>query len=104
MMYNRPNVFLSIILGLIFPALFIWAVNILFGLGVAFTFKTYLASLTLLLCLRFFTSKNTYTIDPWFDEFYDEEDAEEEEHKDDFDDNDKRSQDSTSGSHLRRVK
>ena len=103
-MYNRPNVFLSVILGLIFPALFIWAVNILFGLGVAFTFKTYLASLALLLCLRFFTSKNTYTINPWFDEFYDEEDADDDENEEDADSEDKRPDDSTSGSHLRRVK
>lgn len=108
-MYGRQNLFLSLILSIIFPFVFLWAVNTLFGLGIPFTFKTYLACLALLFCLRFFTSKTYYTVDSLFDEFYDGDmdDAEDEEYEeeDEDDNNDDRPDDSTaSGSHLRRVK
>ena len=103
-MYPRPNVLLGIILGLILAALFIWSVNVLFVLGIPFTLKTYLASLTLLLCLKYFTSKPIYTINPWFDEFYDEEDADDDEDAGNPKRRNKGSDDSRSGSHLRRVK
>lgn len=101
-MHGRQNLLLSLILSLIFPFVFLWAVNTLFGLGIPFTFKTYLACLVLLFCLRFFTSKTYYTFDPLFDEFYNE-DMDDEEYEEDDDDDDGPDAPPSSG-HLRRVK
>jgi hypothetical protein len=104
-MHERQNLFLSLILSIIFPFVFLWAVNTLFGLGIPLTFKTYLACLALLFCLRFFTSKTYYTLDPLFHEFYDgylNDDDEEYEEEDENDDGPDDS--SPAGRHLKRVK
>jgi len=102
-MHGRQNLLLSLILSLIFPFVFLWAVNTLFGLGIPLTFKTYLACLALLFCLRFFTSKTYYTLDLLFDEFYNEDMDDEEYEEEDGDDDDGPDAPPSSG-HLRRVK
>lgn len=105
-MHGRQNLFLSLILSIIFPFVFLWAVNTLFGLGIPLTFKTYLACLALLFCLRFFTSKTYYTLDPLLHEFYDGYlNDDEEEYEEEVDENDDGPDDSPpSGRHLKRVK
>lgn len=82
---------LPLILGLVYPLVFIWAVNTLFSLGIPFTFKTWLASLVLFLVIRFFLNKTHYhteTYDDYYDneQYEDEEDDEEEEESDNDDD------------------
>ena len=54
------NIVLPLILGIVYPLLFIWAVNTLFSLGIPFTFKNWLASLVLFLVVRFFLNKTHY--------------------------------------------
>ncbi len=44
-------IILDIIAMLVYPVLFIWALNILFGLGIEYTIWTYLASVIILLVL-----------------------------------------------------
>ncbi len=94
------SLILSLILGAVYPALFIWAVNTLFRVGIPFTFKTYLASLALFLSLRYFLNKDHYHSDRLDDYYGDDEDDDEDYEEEDDDDPD----DSTSGGHLRRVK
>ena len=98
---SRISVILSLVFGAVYPALFIWAVNTLFKLGIPFTFKTYLASLVLFLCLRFYFNKTHYHTDYGDDDYYDDyEDEEEEEEEEDDDSNGS----PTNGRHLKRVK
>lgn len=104
-MYGRVNPLPSLILGLVLAALFIWSVNTLFGVGIPFTFKTYAASFIFLMCVRFFTSKTTYTTDPWLDELFDGGmDEDEDDDNGGSDDYEPEPPSSPSGKHLKRVK
>lgn len=71
-----PAIFLFIILHILGPILFIWSANTLFGLGIPFSFKTWLACLTLLLVLRIYL-RNSFFFNFPYD--YDDDDGEEEE-------------------------
>lgn len=93
-MMNHPvlSILLPLILGLVYPLLFIWAVNTLFSLGIPFTFKNWLASLVLFLVVRFFLNKphyHTETYDDYYgDASYEDEEEDEEDDETDIDDDD----------------
>ncbi len=94
--YPIASMLINIVAGIVYPALFIWAVNTLFGAGIPFRFKTWLASLLMFLTLRFFINKSYYPApdyDDYDDEYDDDEDddeydEEEDDDEDDEDDND----------------
>jgi len=104
--YNIMSLLLSLVVALVYPALFIWAVNTLFGYDIPLTFKTWLASLVLFLTLRFFVNKAHSPSDyPGYESDYDDEDYDDEE-EEDYDDDEEEEDDypDPNSPHIRRIK
>jgi hypothetical protein len=87
--YTKLRLILIIIAGLVYPGVFLWTVNTLFGLGIPYTFKTWLASLLFFWVIRFFVNKSTYPV-PYnaYDDEYDEDDEYDDEYGNEYDDDD----------------
>lgn len=111
--YTKLRLIVSLASGLVFPGLFIWAVNTLFGLGIPLTFKTWLASLVLFLTIRYFVNKSHYPVsyddygydeDEEFEDYDDEEYDEDEDEDEDEDDDDEPTPVNSRNKRLRRVK
>ncbi len=98
MNYHITSLLISFVAILVYPALFIWAVNTLFACGIPLTLKTWLASLVLFLSVRFFANK-TYTPPDYYNYESDEDEDEEYEDEDEYDDDDPPPR-----GHIRRVK
>ena len=80
--FYKPNfisTLFTVLAHLICPILFIWSVNSLFGLAIAYSFKTWLAGFVLFLILRFHLKPNIpqYDDDFYSDDEFDEDDEDE---------------------------
>jgi hypothetical protein len=67
--YN-PILSLIIITGkyILFPLLFIWSVNTLFGTIIPFTIKTWLASVILIIVIRFAVKGSILDVPPYYED------------------------------------
>lgn len=83
------NAVLNIVAHLISPILFIWAVNTLFGCGIAYSFQTWLAGFVIVVLLRFHLRGSENSCEPFedfdddfsVDDFYDDPFMDREERK-----------------------
>ena len=106
MNYHITSLLISLVAVLVYPALFIWAVNTLFACGIPLTFKTWLASLVLFLSVRFFVNKTYTPPDDYYDYESDEDEDEDEDYEDEEEDDDDDDDDNPPPHrrHIRRVK
>jgi hypothetical protein len=84
--YHIASLLIKLVASIGFPIAFIWAVNTLFGLGIPFTLRTWLASLLLFLTLRFFVNRTYYPAARDYSDY--EADEDEDEYDEEYDDDD----------------
>lgn len=88
--YHIASLLIKLVASIGLPIAFIWALNTLFGLGIPFTFRTWLASLLLFLTLRFFVNRTYYPVDRDYSDYEadEDEDEDEDEYDEEYDDGD----------------